>query len=120
MEHKCLYCDNILKKELSNRIELTKVLIFHKLIKTFLYCENHGDILVSYVTNQSGSNIDNLSFICKLENEIYEVFIDKSTEEEDKMILSSFNNNKYMYLPVDFNLTPENFKNKLKTYLNFQ
>ena len=86
----CLFCNNEMELDC-----------------TFWTCKRHGEIRVE--SDSRGT------FLSKEKLDYYIVVRPNIGD----MILVSFIN-KEIHLPLDKNLTPENFEQKLKTYLTFQ
>ena len=74
-------------------------------------CKNHKNIEVIF--NYCGAL--NMGIIIK--NTKYKVLMDVI---KYKAVLSIPSESYMNYVPYDFNLTPDNFEQKIKTYLNFQ
>ena len=80
--------------------------------KIFLNCSNHGDISVKVFSSQY------TNFIIRLSDKNYSIYL-----EQDTMLLWKYTNNGSSFVgrfPIDPNLTPENFEEKVKLYLTFQ
>ena len=99
MKKKCPYCDN------ENLIEVQGTIYASPVYR----CNNH--ICETFLFFKDLAHIDYI-VICK---HIFYIYIFKN-----KMDLYTKDYSVTMHLPCDSNLTPENFEQKLKTYLTFQ
>jgi hypothetical protein len=102
MSFNCLYC----KKE------LTKDSYFDDIY----YCSNHKNIFTIYSIEN-----DNNIFYIEMRNSKYCII--QYPELKSMVIIERCYGNCFDFLlktTLDSNLTPKNFENKLKTYLNFQ
>ena len=101
----CIYCNNILT---SNNFGKAAY------IESFS-CKNHENIIVNFVYNRRLSMIDYHSIYNSTDSVIskYQIFIMKDNMNiyHNFFLLTE--------IPIDSSLTPENYNQKLKTYLTF-
>jgi hypothetical protein len=98
----CMFCKEPLIKEV-----------------TYYTCYNHNNITM-YCWNSNLKYPDKIDEITiTIEHPYYENYCYiRLFLKDNKMKICSYLNNS-ICLPLDLNLTPENFESKLKTYLNF-
>ena len=99
MEPKCLYC--------GNNTEYT-------IYPDWFACKNHGNVRAAYCINKKGL------FIIQRSSGFYVVNMYIKYNYMKILNNKEINVVEVLKLPIDNSLTPENFNNKLKTYLTFQ
>ena len=105
MSNICPYCKEVVsidKKYLS---------------ETIYYCDNHKNISVLISYNNGFIYANYIHLYNKEYEGGYHIYV---RVEENEMIVRDTNFSGLAILPIDNNLTPENFEKKIKTYLTFQ